>query len=354
MTFRHLLIATCLVGCGSSDPAVTSQPIGDAAADTIGDAAADAIADTLGDVADASADTAPVGALRRCATSGKGAVAGDECFLLTPAESGLPATGANAAVDQYALRPQTGARGKLLLFFNGSGGSPAAGARGSASESFYATARGAGLHVFGVSYRSDDAVGLLCKGNDACFLATRRTILTGAFEAGAAPSLSGIAAHEGAIARLLAGLQTLAALDPSGGWSAFLDLSATKPVDKIRWSNVLAAGHSQGGGHAALVGRAFAIDRVVALASPCDLAGASPASWLDPTKGAYATNPKTSFHGLGAPGDTTCSGYPAIWSLLGLDPSRAHADAIVCAGATAHGAPIECVENAPVWKKMLE
>ena len=70
-----------------------------------------------------------ISALRACATTGNGAVAGDTCFLLTPAESGLPAAGHRAGIDQYALRPTASARGKLVVFFNGSGGGPAAGPR---------------------------------------------------------------------------------------------------------------------------------------------------------------------------------------------------------------------------------
>lgn len=352
-----LLLALLAVGCGSSEVVVD-----DAAPDTSADApdatpdgAADAVDDTTDAIADAPPTDAPDAAvLRRCPTSGKGAVAGDECFLLTPAESGLPAAGTNATVDQYALRPKSGARGKLLVFFNGSGGSPLAGTRGSASASFYATARAAGLHVVGLSYRSDDTVGSLCKGDDACFLPTRRTILTGVFETGAAPALSGIAAHEGALARLIAALTTLAARDAGGGWDAFLDPSATKPAERVRWSLVLAAGHSQGGGHAAVLGKAFALDRVVALSSPCDQTATGAASWLDSTKTPYATPPATAFHGLGAPGDAICPGYPAAWTALGIAAPRKHPDGIVCTGSTAHGATIECPENAPTWTKMLE
>lgn len=305
-------------------------------------------------VTDSATTDVAAGALRRCPTTGRGAVTGDECLLLTPVESGLPPSGANANVDQYALRPTTGARGKLVVFFNGSGGSPLAGTRGSPSANFYATARAAGLHVLAISYRSDDSVGGLCKGDDACYLPTRRAIITGAFEMGAAPALSGIATHEGALLRLYAGLSTLAARDPSGGWGAFIDPAAEKPGERIRWSTIVAAGHSQGGGHAALLGKAFAIDRVVVLASPCDQTPSGPASWLDVSKSMFATSPATKFHGLGAPGDAICSGYPAVWSSLGMDASRKHADATVCAGSAAHSAPLECVENAAAWKKMLE
>lgn len=348
---RRLLLSLFLMGCGSSsEPVVANDDVGsDSGSEAAADAATDAVVDS---VPEASTD-APA-SLRRCPASGKGAVTGDECFVLTPAESGLPASGTNADVDQYALRPTSGARGKLMVFFNGSGGSPLAGTRGSPSQNYYATARAAGLHVFAVSYRSDDTVGSLCKGADDCFLPTRRTILTGVYEAGAPASLSGIAPHEGALARIIAGLTTLAARDPSGGWDAFLDTAATKPTEKIRWSKIIASGHSQGGGHAAVLGKAFAVERVVALSSPCDQTTTGPASWLDVSKTTYATSPAAAFHGLGAAGDTVCPGYPSVWVSLAMDATRKHADGIVCSGAAAHGATIECVENAPTWTKMLE
>lgn len=345
---RILLVS--LAGCGSSEvagPADTGS-LADALDDAATDAATDAADGALADAPDAPAP------LRRCPASGQGAVAGDECFLLSPAEAGLPAGGANAGVDQYALRPTSGARGKLVVFFNGSGGSPAAGTRGSPTSNFYATARAAGLHLLALSYRSDDAIGSLCKGNDACFLPTRRSILTGSYESGAASALSGIALHEGALARLIAGLRALDARDPAGGWGGFLDAGATTPATMVRWSRVIAAGHSQGGGHAALVGRSFAIDRVVALSAPCDATTSGPASWLDAAASPFATSPAAAFHGLGAQGDVICPGYAASWGALGLAAARRHADATVCAGAAAHGATIECVENAPTWSTMLE
>ena len=346
---RVAVLSLLIAGCSSSTQVVTvDSGTVDAASDVVVEGASDVASEVTPEVATDAGDA------RRCATTGKGAVAGDVCLLLTPAECGL--SGANAAVNQYALRPVTGARGRLMIFFNGSGGSPLAGTKGTPATNFYTTARSAGLHVFAVSYRSDDSIGSLCKGDDACFLPTRRAILTGVSESGTASAVSSIAPAEGAYARIAGGLTYLAAHDPSGGWDAFFDASKSAPSERIRWSLVIATGHSQGGGHAALIGRSFAIDRVVALSSPCDQTAAGPASWLDATKSTYATSPAVAFHGIGAPGDTICPGYPASWTALGLDASRKHPDAIVCAGSTlgAHSATIECVENAPAWTSALE
>lgn len=346
-----LAAALVLAACSTAESAGPSSITDTSDTSTAADTSPAADTTTPADTADTTPAATP---LRPCPTSGKGSVAGPFCFLLTPAESGLPAAGVNAAVDQYALRPASGARGKLLLFFNGSGGSPIAGTRGTPAQNFYATARAAGLHVLAVSYRSDNAIGTLCKGSDACFWPTRETILTGAFQPGASPALSAIADHEGAYARIAAGLKALAERDPQGGWDAFLDSAAAKPSEQIRWSKVIASGHSQGGGHAAAIARSFAIDRVVTLSSPCDQTLAGPATWLNAAKTVFATSPAAAFHGLGAAGDGICPGYAAIWQVLGLAAERKHADAVVCSGSTPHGASIDCAENALVWSAMLQ
>lgn len=304
---------------------------------------------------DVPASDVPAAPLRRCPTSGRGAVEGDHCFVLTPSESGLPPSGANADEDQYALRPTGAARGQLLLFFNGSGGSPRGGVA-SASTSFYSVARSQGLHVLAVSYRSDEAIGVLCAtaaDRDACFLQTRTAVLTGEYQDGAAASLRGIERHEGVYARLVAALVALARRDPAGGWDAFFDpaMLAT-PLRAVRWERVMASGHSQGGGHAALLGRRHALARVIALASPCDSNRGVAAQWLV-HDGSYATDPATRFFGLGAPGDAICPGYPAAWESLRMAPAARVADAVVC-GEGAHGAPIACVENAGRWERLLQ
>lgn len=343
---RHVALPLALLAaCGEGAPAPTT-PLDAAVMDAaVMDAGSDA-----GAPVDAS--SAP---LRRCPTAGRGALEGDHCFVLTPVETGLPATGANAENDHYALRPTGAARGQLLLFFNGSGGSPR-GVIASPTTSFYSVARAQGLHVLGLSYRSDDAVGTLCAtatDRDACFLATRTTLLTGDYQTGAAPSLRAIARHEGVYVRALAALVALSRRDPSGGWDAFFDpaMIAT-PQASIRWSRVIAAGHSQGGGHAALLGRRHALARVIALASPCDRDGAAPAAWLL-NDGTWATDPSTRFFGLGAPGDLICPAYPAAWESLRMAPAARMTDAVVC-GEGAHGAPIACVENAGRWERLLQ
>jgi hypothetical protein len=63
--------------------------------------------------------------------------------------------------------------------------------------------------------------------------------------------------------------------DPGGGWSEFV--TNGQPV----WSRILVAGHSQGAGHAAYIGKLFRVDRVLMLSGPQDYMDAlhRPAPW---------------------------------------------------------------------------
>lgn len=276
---------------------------------------------------------------------------GDVCFKLTPAEAGLEATGAGATVDQFALRPTANLRGVLLVFFNGSGGNPSAGA-GTPTESFYGVARAQGLHVLAVSYVSGTAVGVLC-GTDDCFEPTRTSILLGDQQMGAASALIDLTPDEGVFERIVKSLLALHDGDPAGGWSAFLDPTKPEPEAAIRWDKVMVAGHSQGGGHAALIGKRQQVARVIMLAAPCDGIGQSVATWLSSSAG-YKTDPSTSFRGLWMPGDTTCPRAPFIFQALGMPASARNETARGCVAADPHGAPLRCPANAPNWVQLLE
>lgn len=289
--------------------------------------------------------------LRRCPTTGQGAMEGDVCFVVSPAEAGLEASGTNATVDQYALRPQDGARGTLLVFFNGSGGSPRAGT-GSAAGSFYGVARAQGLHVLAVSYSSDTAVGQLCNGRDACFEPTRASILTGDPQPGAADAVNDLTPDEGVFERVTKTLLHLAEGDPTGGWEAFVDRTKLPDAEgALRWDSIFVAGHSQGGGHAALVAKRQRVGRVVMLASPCDGDGTTVAGWLSSSAG-WKTEPSR-LRGLWSMGDTTCRRAPEAWVALGVPASNRVDDAPVCASETAHAAPLRCASNATRWAEFL-
>lgn len=354
-----LLAALALCACSSSTatpPDASSAP--DAPGDIAPDVALDAVPDAApdGPAVDATPDVADAAprALRRCPTTGRGALTGDFCFTLTPAETGLAAGGANATEDQYALRPASGARGGLLIFLHGSGGTPR-GVIASPDVNVYAAARAQGLHVLSVAYRSDDAVGELCAAatdRDACFLATRTAIVTGVPQPGAAAPLASVAVNEGVYARVGAALLALAERDPDGRWGQFYDPAAGRDVARgVRWGMVTVAGHSQGGGHAALLARLHPVRRAVMFSSPCDVASGAPASWL--THGSAWATASASLFGFGSMGDVICPGHVPAWVALGLTAGNRDNTAVICAGEAAHGASIKCVENASRWAALF-
>ncbi|NCQ60446.1 MAG: hypothetical protein GW913_07230 [Myxococcales bacterium] len=277
-----------------------------------------------------------------------------DCSLLTPVEEGLPASGAGAAVDQVALRPSASTRSQLLVHFNGSGGTPL-GAVADPSHNFFTVARDEGLHVLAISYRSGQAIALLCPPSsatrDACYEPTRLSVLTGVPQPGAAAALSDITSDEGAFTRIVAALTTLASADPDGGWDDFLDPSAPDAESSIRWDKLLVSGHSQGGGHAVLLGKLHAVARVIMLASPCDSVSGAPASWVTRTA-AYQTD-ASRFFGLGVASDRLCPTQFAAWTALGMPAAAGDDTASLCAGVDAHGAPVACVENESRWRTML-
>ena len=337
-------------GDGGADGGVSvdAGPLVDAAAP---EASADAGGDTgppPPPPVDASPD-APVPPPTPC-PAGVIVASGATCVTVTPEETGAAATGENATFPHYALAPQAGASGFLVLSLNGSGGHPAGVAKNPA-RNVYTAALAEGHHALGLSYRSNVTIGGLCGDTDACYLASRTTVLTGVFQVGADETLRGVLPSEGVYARLALALQHLARADPGGGWGAFLQPGAT-PEATVRWGQVIVSGHSQGGGHATLLGKLHAVRRIVALASPCDTAAAGPASWLV-RDGSWATDPALAAFGFAAESDPLCPAHAAIWDAMAIDPARRFDDAVVCASDSAHGAPIGCTENFPRLRSLF-
>ena len=89
-------------------------------------------------------------------------VDGVSCFNFTPVDVGEPASGENATLTQYAVRPATPAA-RLVLFLIGSGGHPSGPLQAGVDTNFYAAAVEAGNAVFAVSYKNQASI---CRGDD--------------------------------------------------------------------------------------------------------------------------------------------------------------------------------------------
>jgi hypothetical protein len=334
-----------LAGCGSGDlPTAGQAPVGEARFASVGGSPATATES------------------HECPTKGTGSIQlgdGVTCLTMTPAETGASASGTNANVAEYALYPGPGTatNGQLLLYMNGTGSTPAA-SIASPPVNIYNTAVSLGYAVLAVAYRSDQQVLGLCGTDDACFYPTRQTLILGVFQPGAAAALAdpnkGIRLDEGIADRAVLALQWLVQHDPSHPWASFLSGSSGDPALQIAWSSVVAAGHSQGGGHATAIGNMFDTSRVLQLSAPCENVNGAPATWLDVSSRPWATPPGTYF-GLDTTQDTTCFTFALAWQALGMAPPRANSGGATCGQVSnPHYASILCPANASNWEAMLQ
>lgn len=151
----------------------------------------------------------------------------------------------------------------LLVFLPGTGGDPAR------VQLFLGTAVDAGYRAIGLSYDNEPEVMQVCaRATDpAC---SENFRLSRLFGGGETPP------EEAIVARLTGLLRFLAGHHPDEGWSGYLANGAPD------WPRVAVAGHSQGGGMAALLAKRVMLARVVVLSGPVDyvLPGRETASWL--------------------------------------------------------------------------
>lgn len=171
--------------------------------------------------------------------------------------------------DHFAFRdPKASSNGKLVVFFPGTGLLPAD------YQLVLSTAAQQGYLVVGLRYANDKDVGAISDSSDPnCTEQSRLEILTG-------KDLSSkvtVGPGDSILNRLVALLLFLDAQHPGEGWGSFV--SGGQPL----WSSIVAAGHSLGGGEAALIGLKYAVARVVMFSSPndhsCGDSSVQPAPW---------------------------------------------------------------------------
>ena len=297
--------------------------------------------------------------MQPCPTSGPGAVtSAGACWVFSPVSSGASSLGQNASRVNYALEPSGPARNTLVVILNGSGGSPSQ-LMIDPARNLFVSALESGNHVLAVAYRSDVAIAQMCDASRPdCYGASRNTLVMGVFTPGADSSLANIREDEGIIARIDQALRFLSAQHPNAGWSAFIaNPSAAAASDRIAWQRIIVSGHSQGGGHAAYLGKRFSMMRVVQFSSTCDAPAGVPAPWTA-ANSPWATSPEAAFFGLSAPtiftngvpaaGDLNCPHHLAVWQNLGMLSSHYADDAAAC-GVDPHVASIFCDANYPRW-----
>lgn len=172
----------------------------------------------------------------------------------------VPATNPQFNHHFVWLDPARESNGKLLVFLPGTGGRP----RG--YQRLEQEAARLGYHVIGLMYQNSfqNNLGVIeaCRStpDPDCTGNTRLEVIDGVDHS----SVVDVNQANSIDNRLTKLLLYLDAQYPDEGWSRFLD------DGEPRWSQIAVAGHSQGAGHAALIGKIRHVYRVIMFGGPAD------------------------------------------------------------------------------------
>jgi len=151
--------------------------------------------------------------------------------------------------------PAAATRHQLILMIEGTGDFAT---RMQAIDSCFATM---GFHVISIDYLNNVNT-ITCRNStdSGCFDDFRQEIDFGT----PVSSVVEVDSANSVVNRFSKLLVYLAAHDPAGGWAAFLQ------GDHPRWDKIIIAGHSQGAGHAAFLGKRFPLAGVLMFSGPQD------------------------------------------------------------------------------------
>ncbi|MCS6936567.1 MAG: carboxylesterase family protein [Candidatus Bipolaricaulota bacterium] len=211
------------------------------------------------------------------------------------------------------LKRSVPARNQLFLFLPGTRGKP------QNCQQIVNTAADLGFHAIGLNYPNDQPVNgpTLCGGTNTdldCYAKVRLEIKDGIDRT---PLLNITRANsiENRLIKLLIYLHTRF---PNEGWGQYLDKDLT-----IKWSSIVVSGHSQGGGHAGIIGRYHPVARVVMFASmDYNARVGRPANWIAQPSSTPNATPPERFYGFSHQRDegvnfTILS--TQVWPAFGMD-----------------------------------
>lgn len=168
-----------------------------------------------------------------------------------------------------------------------------------------------GFHSIGLMYPNIPTVGSFCTNSSDpnCFENVRREIVEGVDYS----SNLIINSNESILSRTKKLLVYLNANYPSENWGQYLDIN-----NNLDFSKIIFSGHSQGGGHAAIIAKYYPIKRAICFSSPKDwrnIPDAPPlwlsgGNWQTPSSAIYCFN-----HVL----DEHTNHQLEIWDSLGLN-----------------------------------
>lgn len=214
------------------------------------------------------------------------------------------------AIDDWlephvVIPPLTPAQGRLFLFFPGSFGQPIN------QQLILEQAALHGYHAIGLRYPNRWTINSLCEPSAdlACFEQTRSEIISGVDQS----PLLNITPANSITNRLIKLLQYLQRSAPDEGWGQFLDSNG-----QPQWARISASGHSQGGGHAALLGKQVALARVCSFSAPADSLLINQQRVTAPWLSQPGATPATAYYGLAHQQEDGFDQITQNWRELGM------------------------------------
>lgn len=181
--------------------------------------------------------------------------------ITTDSNIDLDYTAGDTVKHQIFINQSITPKNKLLVFLPGTGGKP----KDHYTE-FCKTAANEGYHSIGLVYKNtisiSDSCGTLANNGPNCSEDARMEIIYGT---PLSPQVNVDSANS-IMNRLTKLLYYLESNYPTKGWDNYID---TTTMD-IHWEKIALAGHSQGGGHAALIARDTLVNRVLFFNCPSD------------------------------------------------------------------------------------
>lgn len=219
------------------------------------------------------------------------------------------------------LDPEQAEDPKLWLFL------PSAGAKPAEFQLIAKEAARLGYHVISLMYPNGEVILSVCnplppEERENCYENIRLQTLDGIQRS----DFSSVNPSNSIYNRVTKVLQYLAATFPKEGWRHFLKDGAP------RWSRIVVAGHSQGGGNAAMIGKLHRVARVVMISSPpegCMDSQCQAARWV-----AIGATPANRYYGLAHQRELPIRAERANWEAFGLN---------------AFGAPVTPETSAPPY-----
>ncbi len=214
--------------------------------------------------------------------------------LTSPASAGKNANvgGTNVLITPSGATP----RNELVVFLPGTGYTPGD------SEEYLKTAADLGFHTIGLAYVNSTSANRACRKERSrkCHGQFRREVVYGDDDVDS--SRVKVSNADSIVERLRVALG-------SPGFEHFKTSGG-----EVDWSKVIITGHSQGAGHAAVLGIDQIVARVVMLAGPNDLSRSDLPSWVQRST---KTDPST-WYGLTAQLDNSFGTQMNAWDGFGL------------------------------------